>query len=250
MLCDVVAMVNPQAVQCRVYIGDMKLLNDSELERSWTVANASMNRDRGLAGANSYAKELGFSPLEFVNERLATHGHASWLDLCCGNGRALLNAAIELARQTPPPDVELIGVDLVNTWPASQSHGLPVRFESASLHRWRPQRSFDLITCAHGLHYLGDKLDVIERACGWLEPDGRFAAHLDPANLRFDDDRAMTRMLLKQLRSFGLTYDHRRRLLLCGGPRSINFGYAYQGADDEAGPNSTGQRAVNSYYKR
>jgi hypothetical protein len=58
----------------------------------------------------------------------------------------------------------------------------------------------------------------------------------------------MNRALLKQFRDFGLTYDRRRRLLTVDGPRTIDFRYDYLGADDEAGPNFTGQRAVNSHY--
>lgn len=59
----------------------------------------------------------------------------------------------------------------------------------------------------------------------------------------------MNRALLKQFREFDLTYDRRRRLLMVDGPRTIDFGYDYVGADDEAGPNFTGQRAVNSHYR-
>ena len=34
----------------------------------------------------------------------------------------------------------------------------------ASLAAWRPERTFGLITCVHGLHYVGDKLGLISRA--------------------------------------------------------------------------------------
>jgi SAM-dependent methyltransferase len=227
----------------------MKLLNDAELERSWAVANASMNRDRGLSGVNCYTKELGFSPLDFLNDLLLTHKTVAWLDLCCGNGRALREAACELKQQSSPYQMELVGVDLVSTWSAKQSEEV-MDFKVASLHQWAPQRAFDLITCVHGLHYLGDKLRIVERAAGWLLPSGRFAAHLDLTNLRFGNGRSMNRSLLKQFGAFGLTYDRRRRLLVVDGLRSLDFGYHYLGADDEAGPNFTGQRAVNSFYKR
>jgi SAM-dependent methyltransferase len=74
----------------------MKLLSDRELERSWTVANSAMNRDRGLAGPNSYTQELGFSPLKFLRQRLDAGHDAAWLDVACGNGLALRETAQQL----------------------------------------------------------------------------------------------------------------------------------------------------------
>ncbi|HET6878932.1 MAG TPA: methyltransferase domain-containing protein [Pirellulales bacterium] len=234
----------------------MKLLADEELERSGTVANSSMNRERGLTGPNSYEKELGFNPLRFLRERStavkrATAGQrAAWLDLCCGNGRALCEAALELTSQGEPQQFELLGVDLVATWPRLPPELSCVAYQAASLHSWRPTRKFDLITCVHGLHYVGDKLGLIERAMEWLSSGGRFVAHLDLANLSLADGTSMNRRLRATFRKFALPYDPRRRLLAVDGPRAIDFGYRYLGADDEAGANATGQRAVNSYYDR
>jgi hypothetical protein len=37
----------------------------AELEQSSVVANAAMNRDRGIAGVNSYERDLGFDLLSF-----------------------------------------------------------------------------------------------------------------------------------------------------------------------------------------
>ncbi|MFE7719702.1 hypothetical protein ACFU44_11755 [Nocardia rhizosphaerihabitans] len=47
-----------------------RLLDDVTLELSSVVANNAMNRGRGLAGVNSYARELGFDPYERLAERL------------------------------------------------------------------------------------------------------------------------------------------------------------------------------------
>jgi len=226
----------------------MKLLNDAELERSWAVANSSMNRDRGLTGANGYAKELVFSPLDILRQRLGAGAAASWLDLCCGNGRALHDASSEFKREGVLHRVELLGVDLVRTSFPLPVANTSIRLATASLHQWEPRHPFDLITCVHGLHYLGDKLGLIARVVRWLAPGGRFAAHLDLTNVCDTEGRAMNRALLKRFRDFGLTYDRRRRLLMVDGPQTIDFGYGYLGADDEAGPNFTGQRAVNSHY--
>jgi hypothetical protein len=77
------------------------VFKDEELERSSVVANNAMNRERGLDGVNSYARDLGFHPLKVLPP------NGSWLDLCCGRGNALIEAA---QRRTG----NLVGVDLVD----------------------------------------------------------------------------------------------------------------------------------------
>ena len=57
------------------------LLRDCELECSAVVANNSMNRERGLVGVNSYARELGIDPVSHLS---ALSTSPSWLDLCSG----------------------------------------------------------------------------------------------------------------------------------------------------------------------
>jgi SAM-dependent methyltransferase len=196
------------------------VLGDEELTRSWVVANNAMNRERGLDGVNSYARELGFHPLAALPEG------GSWLDLCCGSGRALTEAAQR------DPSLTLVGVDLIDAGPT---------FITASLATWQPDRRFDLITCVHGLHYIGDKLGLLSRIFSWLAPGGRFAGHLDLGNIKTPNRFS--------LRRFGIDYDRRRHLVTCHGPREIVFPYDYAGADDRAGPNYTGQDAVDSYYR-
>ncbi len=71
----------------------MNLLTDDILERSAVVANCRMNRERDLLGSNGYDRELGFNPLDFLREKLAHQDQADWLDLCCGTGKALIQAA-------------------------------------------------------------------------------------------------------------------------------------------------------------
>ena len=70
-----------------------RLLSDDTLERSAVVANCRMNRERNLLGSNGYDRELGFNPLDFLKERIATGHPVAWLDLCCGTGRAMIQAA-------------------------------------------------------------------------------------------------------------------------------------------------------------
>ncbi|HYZ86206.1 MAG TPA: methyltransferase domain-containing protein [Bryobacteraceae bacterium] len=171
-----------------------------------------MNRTRNLAGGNSHEKDLGFDALDFLKKRLETQHHAAWLDLCCGAGRALIPASVE---------------------------------------RWETTERFDLVTCVHGLHYIGDKLGLLQRASGWLKDGGLLIAHLDYRNLRIKDRTNSAAQMGKDLRRAGFRYTSGRHLLTCGSQTARHLlPYRYLGADDHAGPNYTGQPAVDSYYER
>jgi hypothetical protein len=89
----------------------VKLLDDEELERSVVVANCRMNRERNLLGSNGYDRELGFDPFAFLMEKVARDCTVAWLDLCCGTGKALIQAAEII--QGERLDVQIVGVDLV-----------------------------------------------------------------------------------------------------------------------------------------
>jgi predicted TPR repeat methyltransferase len=225
----------------------MKLLGNDELERSAVVANCRMNRDRRLTGSNGYAKELGFNPLDFLGKRVDLDGQAAWLDLCCGSGKALIEAAERVRTDDMP--VEILGVDLVGMFDTPEPGVGLLQLVEASLRTWRPGRSFDLITCVHGLHYVGDKLELIVRAASWLVQGGQFAANLDSANLKVAGEKS-DRRLVRDLRRAGLNYHRMKRVLTCEGMKRLDLPYRYLGADDTAGPNYTGQPAVDSYYER
>lgn len=92
------------------------LLDNLTLEQSSVVANNAMNRGRGLSGVNSYTRELGFDPYEILAERLRADPTArvTWVDVCCGSGRALLEAEERFDREFPTADVTIIGLDLVD----------------------------------------------------------------------------------------------------------------------------------------
>jgi SAM-dependent methyltransferase len=227
----------------------MKYAVDRDLEQSAVVANCRMNRERNLIGSNGYAKELGFNPLEFLRERRAKAPSYAWLDLCCGSGKALIEAAHELCRDGLGSQVEIVGVDLVGMFPRATPVPACLRLLEASVSAWHPGRTFDLITCVHGLHYVGDKLGFIARAAGWLVPNGMFMANLDLANLKFGNGTPAGRRVISDLRRAGFNYDRRKRLLLCRGKRAVRLRYRYIGANDEAGANYTGQPAVDSYYE-
>src|SRR5688500_840988 len=118
------------------------LLNDERLEQSETVANSLMNRERGCSGPNSYAKDLGLDPLAFLRSHLQSHEQVRWLDLCCGRGRALIQAAQQLAPEAGGR-LELVGVDLIpmfDPYPPA----LPLRLVEASVATWEPGTEFDL----------------------------------------------------------------------------------------------------------
>src|SRR5262249_21868160 len=155
------------------------------------------------AGVNSYGKDLGFDPLEWLRRRTATSGEASWLDLCCGSGRALIQAARQQV-----DGLRLVGVDLVDYFDGAED--LPnLTLVTASVVTFEPGRTFDLITCVHGLHYVGDKLAVLARAVSWLAPGGLFASHLDLGNIKAGDSSATT-ALKRLMAAQRIDYNARR----------------------------------------
>lgn len=226
-----------------------RLLTDEALARSEVVANSAMNRERGLLGRNSYSLDLSFDVLDYLRRRLRERGRLAWLDLCCGTGRALIEAGLHLRGEAHPGAVEIRGVDLVEHL-APVPEGLEaVRLEASSLAAWQADHAYDLITCVHGLHYIGDKLGLIARAVSWLAADGLLLAHLDLNHLLLEEGRPHVRRFASELRAAGLEYDSRERLLTATGGRRIGFSLEFVGADDQAGPNYTGQPAVSSWYR-
>jgi SAM-dependent methyltransferase len=200
----------------------VSLLDDEALWRSSVVANCEMNRERGLA---SYRRELGTD--------LTLKAGARWVDLCCGSGRALAEAARE--------DVTIVGVDLVDHHVAARP-GLS--FVVAPVDEWEPGTPVDLVTCVHGLHYVGDKLGLLVRAASWLAPGGRLVANFDVAGVRRADGTPIGRTLTEALREAGFTYDSRRRRIGYTGEGRPRLPFVYR-----AGPNYTGQPAVHSRYE-
>ncbi len=233
------------------------LVAEDVLVGSSVVANNAMNRERQLTGVNSYHRELGLHPLDWLRARMVDTADSAagapattlrWLDLCCGRGRALLQADDRLRAAGIRDRFDLMGVDLVDAFDVVPQ-GAPVTFVTASIVTWQPPDPVDLITCVHGLHYVGDKLGVIVRAAGALTENGLFIADFDASSVRRRDGRAMGRILTAALRDGGFDYDARRRLIRCQGRREANLPFAYLGADDRAGPNYTNQPAVHSYYE-
>lgn len=207
-----------------------------------------MNRERQLAGVNSYARELGLDPVGLLRAAIARNGAGAWLDLCCGTGRALIQAAVILRDEGLLGQAAIVGVDLVDAF-APRPDGLRgLQLVCSPVSTWTPPRPFDLITCVHGLHYVGDKLTALARAASWLTPDGLLVADLDLAGISIAGQPA-SRRLSRTLRDAGFSYDSRRHRVSRTGKLNVAFPYRYLGADDRTGPNYTGQPAVTSHYQ-
>jgi SAM-dependent methyltransferase len=221
-----------------------RFLDDGTLEASSVVANCAMNRERSLTGSNGYGRELGLDVLADITGRLGRTGEpVRWLDLCCGSGRALSEAAARLRDRGLAERVEITGVDLVDHF-GVQQRPPGLRLVVASVTNWTPSDRFDLITCVHGLHYVGDKLGALARAASWLTAGGLLVANLDMRAIR-----PTGRRLTAALRAQGFAYDPARRRISLHGPRTVHLPYRYLGADDRAGSNYTGQPAVDSHYE-
>jgi SAM-dependent methyltransferase len=149
-----------------------KLLDDAALESSSVVAHRFMNRERELRGGNGYAREIGFDAFDFLAERASDRPHARWLDLCCGSGRALIDAARLATEHGLDERITIRGIDLVGHFARAPRELACLELATASLHRFDTSERYDLITCVHGLHYVGDKLGLLARACRWLAEDG------------------------------------------------------------------------------
>lgn len=227
-----------------------KLIDCRALERSGVVANCRMNRERELVGSNGYEKELGLNPVAWLRNRLERTEPARWLDLCCGSGTALIQAATQFTTSGDSDRIQIVGVDLVGMF-ARLDDPIPcLQLIEASLNDWNSDSPFDLITCVHGLHYIGDKLGLISRAASWLTKDGCLIANLGLENIKLDGMDRRSSDVRDEFRRQSLEYNARTRRLRCAGHRVLRWPYRYLGADDTAGPNYTGQSAVHSHYQQ
>jgi 2-polyprenyl-3-methyl-5-hydroxy-6-metoxy-1,4-benzoquinol methylase len=226
----------------------MKLLSENELIWSWVVANSKMNRERNASGVNSYEKELKFKPERFLEAHIHKFGSVKWLDICCGQGKALIQAAEYLSTKNLQDRTTLKGVDLVSSFQPVPPSITCVNFEVKSLVDWSDEAQYDLITCIHGLHYIGDKLKVLKIILERLSAEGLFIANLDLNNISIANSDAEI-YLRDVFNKYAIQYNRRTRMLVCKGPRQLDFNVSYKGASDEVGPNYTGQDAVCSVYE-
>lgn len=127
-----------------------------------------MNRWRRLRGSNSYATELGVDPLALLPQG------GAWLDIGCGNGVAVREAATER------PDLTIVAFDLEPGFvaPHTPSNLLLMQADAGRLPLLG--RCFDLVTAAHVLHFIDDKQQALDEWAAVLKPAGRLFANLDP----------------------------------------------------------------------
>ncbi len=227
----------------------MKLQPEQELLWSPVVANCRMNRERGLAGVNSYAKELKLDIVDFLAGKARPGATVHWLDICCGTGKALGQAATVLQAKGVGDRIHMEGWDLAGQFATA---GLPLpnlRLIARPIGEWQPAHAYDLITCVHGLHYIGDKLGLLARCLANLTEDGKFVGNLDLKSIKKPDGSSWDWHVAKVLKNASVHYHSRHRLISCSGRKVLSLDLGYAGADDKAGKNYTGQEAVDSYYQ-
>ena len=224
------------------------------------VVNAAMNRGRGFTGVNSYTRDLRqFDVAAFLQERvrLPLFQTVRWLDACCGEGRALTEAAQLWSGTAWGKKIEIIGLGLWDDLPPAHNfpNGPVLRFVAADAAAWVPDAPLDLITCVHGLHYLPDKLGFLERAYSWLSPSGGLLlAHLDGENVRqYESERALWPTLSRRVQKQGITITFTNHLLRIErtpkSPDALAFGVAFAGRTVSPRPNFSGMTVVDSWYR-
>lgn len=223
----------------------MKLLDEKDLIWSDVVANCRMNRKRQLIGVNSYRKDIDFDVVQYLEDLSKSNDLIYWVDLCCGEANALIQANEIFSQSKYDGKIKMEGIDLVDMFsvpPVSDILTLKV----LSLLDWEPDKKYDLITCVHGLHYVGDKLLVIAKILEALKPDGYFIANIDLDNIKDENAKSLKTKILKR---FNVQYDSRKKLISCKGTQTVEVDWEYLGANDKAGKNYTGQPVVHSVYR-
>jgi len=223
------------------------LLNDWSLEWSCTVANNAMNRERKAIGINSYTNEIKLNVIEFIISR-EHEKNIYWTDLCCGRGKALIQVSDYFKNSMLYDNLFLNGIDLVDFFDDyNNSNNLSLL--QLNLNRWQPRYKSDLITVVHGLHYIGDKIGMIIKSISSLKPDGLFVGNLDLDNIIIDNNKKGKLLILNFFKRNKINYSARNKIISSGYIENLQSDFIYLGADDKAGPNYTGQNAVNSFYK-
>lgn len=223
------------------------MLDAVELLASPLVANATMNRGRGLSGVNSYERDLRFAPLPFLAARAEARGEALWYDACCGQGRALADAGGQIDAAGWGSKVRLVGADLAGMFVSP----LPpqVQFVQADALAFQPDAPADLITCVYGLHYLGDKLALLQNAYALLAPGGLFLGSLDAVNIRGPGGAPIFARLARRARQGGVRLEPKGQVLrLERTDAALDFGAAYRGAAASARPHASGITVIDSWY--
>lgn len=207
----------------------MQLIPDDKLIWSPTVANSRMNRSRNASGINSYEQEFKFKPGQFLESAVAEKGSAAWLDICCGEGKALLQTAQYFKNRNRQQAIELNGIDLIE----NSNSNSDVVFYVMPFSSFKSAIKYDLITCVHGLHYVENKLAAIEKAISLLKVKGLFVANLDLSDICIKDTDS-NQLLKDRLKKENIQYNSRRKIIKKIGYDELRFDYDYLGADEKA----------------
>ena len=225
-----------------------KLKNEEELEWSSVVANNSMNRKRIAFGINSYEKEIKLNPIKYLISKYKDR-KLSWLDLCCGEGNALIQSAKFLRENNYENKIDLEGIDLVSYFADYSGYEDIMKLAPMNLENWTPSTKYDLVTIVHGLHYIGDKIGLLEKISKSLKKEGIFLGNFSLENIRIQGVKDSEKMLRKIFKESGIVYNSRTKMIEITEPISLSSKFKYLGADDQAGPNYTGQPVVDSVYE-
>jgi len=178
---------------------------------------------------------------------LKNEDQVNWLDLCCGEGKALIQTHKIFTQKGLIKKITLEGIDLVDMF----DHGIndiDVDIRIESLLDWKPSKKYNLITCVHGLHYLGDKLGLIKKIVRTLKVNGLFIGNIDLENIKNEENNSLKKTINSQFKKHGIIYNAQKRMILCRSFKEVVFDFEYVGANDKAGPNYTGQPVVDSFY--
>jgi len=222
----------------------MDLLTNEKVLKSEIVANSTMNRERGLSGVNSYGRELAFDIVPWLLSRARGHGSSYWLDACCGEGLALMDARRALDSSPEGINVSVVGVDLVGAIKSNHSENVVVGDVTA----FDTGRQVDLITCVHGIHYLGDKLGAIRHFYSLLNPGGVLICNVDLTNIIIDGTPSKSWRTVAG--SPNPTVSFKKHILKV--EKDVNspiaFHLNYLGAAVSTAPNYTGIIVIDSFY--
>lgn len=228
----------------------INLKNDDELSWSSVVANNAMNRKRVALGVNSYEKDIKINIASYLKS-IESEQEVRWIDLCCGEGNALLEVANILKKEANNSRYKLEGIDLVGYFnPSVFEVENILEIGEINLSDWKTSFKYDLITIVHGLHYIGDKLKLIRYAASRLKSDGILLANLDIRDVEITNEVDSKKIIQEYFGKEGVDYNLRTKLLSIKGNKNMQDDFIYLGADDKVGANYTGQDVVKSYYKK
>ena len=145
--------------------------------------------------------------------------------------------------------IGLEGIDLVSYFSEYSAYEGILRLIQMNLENWTPNKKYDLVTIVHGLHYIGDKISLLEKVSNALNQDGKLLGNFSLENVRIQGVKDSEKMLRKIFKESGIVYNSRTKMIEITESISLSSKFKYLGADDQVGPNYTGQPVVDSVYE-